>query len=214
MAFLELDNISVEFSDKRVLDRLSFQVGKGEHIRLTGRSGAGKSTVFKVILGFVLPVEGTVLIDGTVLDSQSVWDIRRRISYVAQEPELGEGTAREVIIRPFCFKANHGIRKNLKNLETLWKKFLLPRKLLDEDVSTLSGGEKQRAALVSALLLERDILLLDEASSALDEQSKKAVGDFLEDKKDLTILTISHDSSGFGFNARGILIPGGYEEEE
>jgi ABC-type lipoprotein export system ATPase subunit len=75
----------------------------------------------------------------------------------------------------------------------LMEKLYLPGHLLDKDMTSLSGGEKQRVALISALLLEREILLLDEASSALDQRAKKAAIDLLYSKEDLTLLAITHD---------------------
>jgi len=211
---VQLNDLTVRFGPRAVLDRFSLRLTLGEKATLTGRSGSGKTTVLRCILGFVVPDEGDILIGGEELTSRSVWALRTRLAHVAQEPEMGEGTVRSVLERPFAYHANAGLQENLARTPELFSRFLLPAKLLDEDVATLSGGEKQRVAIISALLLERDILLLDEASSALDKTAREAIATHLASLDGLTILSISHDPEGFCFCDQIIELPGGYEENE
>jgi len=77
------------------------------------------------------------------------------------------------------------------------QRFLLPQSLQSKEVRTLSGGEKQRVALIAALLLKRPLLLLDEAASALDANSKHQVREYLREQSELTILSVSHDTRDF-----------------
>jgi putative ABC transport system ATP-binding protein len=211
---IHIEDLTVRFGGKTVLDRFSLRMEAGEKATLTGRSGSGKTTVLRCLLGFVVPDAGTIRIDSEELTPRSVWRLRAKLAYVAQEPDLGEGTAREVLERPFDYHANAHLRGNLARTDELFKRFLLPMSLLDEDVTDLSGGEKQRVAIVSAMLLDRRIILLDEASSALDKAAEKAIADFLRARKDLTVLSVSHNPDGFGFGGRLIELPGGHEEGE
>jgi putative ABC transport system ATP-binding protein len=82
----------------------------------------------------------------------------------------------------------------------LMERLHLPEAVMDKDVSSLSGGEKQRVALISALLLDREILLLDEASSALDQAAKHAVIDLLRSREALSVLFASLDREWIGFS--------------
>ncbi len=169
------------------------QVNSGEKVVIGGRSGIGKSTVFQCLMGFVVPETGRILINGQLLTPESVWILRTMMAYVPQEPDLGSGSLRQWLEAPFDFKANTNIRKNLERLPELFDRFLLSFDLLDSDASRLSGGEKQRVAIISAILLDRKIFLLDEPTSALDKFAGKAVLDFFNTIPHHTILAISHD---------------------
>ncbi len=190
---IEIQNITVRFQGKCIWNRFSMQVDPGEKVALDGRSGIGKSTIFQCLMGFVTPEEGTVLINGHALTPESVWMLRTLMAYVPQEPDLGSGKLREWISAPFSFRANSNRRKNLDRLPGLLDRFHLSEDLLDQDVSRLSGGEKQRAAIISAILLDRKIFLLDEPTSAMDRLAGKAVVDYFRSISDSTVLAVSHD---------------------
>ena len=197
---IEIRNLSVRHDARWVLRGFGLRVAPGEKVTLTGPSGSGKSTVLKCVLGIVVPREGSIRVFGQAVDGSGVWETRRKIAYVAQEPEIGAGTARQALERPFAYKANASLRGNLHRLPALMDRLHLPRVLLDKEVSTLSGGEKQRVALISAILLERPVVLLDEASSALDKANRRAVAEFFERSSDLTVLSVAHDTEWLGFS--------------
>lgn len=189
---IELESICIGFGGRVVQDGFCLSVGRGEKVALCGTSGCGKSSVLGSILGFVIPREGRVVVDGVEVCGESIWGIRKLIGYVAQEPDLGEGTLQEIIERAFSFRANHEIKKNLDRVGEMLGKFGLDESILSKDISTLSGGEKQRFSLIISLLLERPILLLDEISSALDPKSKQVVADYLL-QSEQTVILVSHD---------------------
>ncbi len=213
-AAIEIDALTVGFGGRAVLGGFSLRLGVGEKATLTGRSGSGKTTVLRCILGFVVPDAGAIRINGEALTARSVWHLRRELAYVAQEPELGDGTVRDVLERPFAYHANADLRDNLARVDEFFGEFLLPRSLLGDDVTTLSAGEKQRVAIVSAVLLDRRIILLDEASSALDKTSEKAIADFFRSRADLTVLSVSHNPEGLSFSGQLVELPGGPNGEE
>ena len=209
---IRIDELTVRFGEQPVLERFSLGLETGAKATLTGRSGSGKSTVLRCIMGFVVPEAGAVHIEGERLTGESVWRLRAKLAYVAQEPDLGAGTVREVLERPFGYRANAHLEDNLAQAPALFERFLLPQALLDKDVTALSGGEKQRVAVISCLLLDRRIVLLDEASSALDDAAAEAVAGYFRARENLTVLSVSHDRRGFYFSDHTIALPGGDEE--
>ncbi len=192
---IRISRLTARFGDKVPFREFSLEVASGERVILTGESGRGKSTLLKCLLGFTIPESGEILIDGLPVNGETIWRIRTRLAYVPQEPELGEGTLRQWFEQPFTFKANAHLKENLSRLPELLDCFSLSPAVLNAAVDTLSGGEKQRAALISALLLDRKILLLDEPTSALDQKNSLAVTSLLRSLDGVTILGISHDNN-------------------
>jgi ABC-type iron transport system FetAB ATPase subunit len=204
---LDIRKLTIRFGARTVLSDVSLAVDGGEKVALSGPSGSGKTSILRCVLGFVAPASGAVSVFGQELSEKTVWDIRRRSAHVAQEPELGDGTVEEILMRPFSYRANQHLKQHMTNIPELLERLLLPLSILDSSMADLSGGEKQRIALISALLLERPLILLDEASSALDKDATRAVQDILASMKDLSILSVSHDDSWLMFSDRVVTIP-------
>ncbi len=190
---LEVKNLSLYYKQKWVLRDFSLSCERGKITAVTGQSGIGKTTLLKCILGFTQPDSGDIFLDGEQLTSKTVWDFRRRIGYVQQEPVLGTGIVRDILRQPFLFEANRHLQWKNRQVEDLFASFLLEPDLLTKRVPTLSGGEKQRIALISALILEREFYLFDEITSALDELTERAVLYYIEGRKDLSILAVTHN---------------------
>lgn len=190
---LEIHDLSLHFKSKRLFFDLSFSLEKGEKATITGKSGSGKTSLLKCILGFSCPDTGTITISGKVLTVQSVWKLRQKIGFVTQEPDLGDKIVLEFLRRPFFFKANKSIGWDELYLQELMRTFHLEKELLQKKTSLLSGGEKQRIALLSSLLLKREIYLLDEVTSALDDETRMAVIEFFKQQDKFTFLFVSHD---------------------
>ncbi|MGM0394851.1 MAG: ABC transporter ATP-binding protein [Thermodesulfobacteriota bacterium] len=197
-----MNRLHLSFTGQHVLNDLSLSIFHGDKVTLTGPSGSGKSTVLRCILGLVMPDSGTITILGETVTRHNIWRKRRHIAYVAQEPDLGTGSVKEVIETPFSYRANAGLRDNLSRLPEIMERFNLPQPLLDKQITRLSGGEKQRIALVIAILLDRPIVLLDEASSALDTKNKQAVADYFRQAENTTVLSVAHDTEWLGFATR------------
>ena len=207
-AAIKIDDLTVRFDDRNILERFSLRIEPGERVHLDGRSGSGKSTLLRSILGFVAPEQGEIRIEGELLSGRSAWTLRRRLAYVPQEPILGAGSVAEVFERPFHYKANAHLKGNLERVAELMERFLLSPELLNKDVSTISGGEKQRVALVTGVLLGRKILLLDEPTSALDKGARKAVADYLRCCSEVSVLFAAHDAEALGGADRAVRLPG------
>jgi ABC-type multidrug transport system ATPase subunit len=184
-----------ESGGRVLLSAFSVWVEPGEKAVLFGPSGSGKTTILKAVLGFVRPDGGGIAVDGEILEAASVWRIRGKMAYVPQEIDPGEGTVREVLQRPFGYRSAAPCVWEEGKARELLERLRLGSHVLREDVRNLSGGEKQRVAFVSALLLERPVLVLDEVTSSLDEESAVALIGYLRERSDLTVLAASHDAA-------------------
>jgi ABC-type iron transport system FetAB ATPase subunit len=151
----------------------------------------------RCLLGFAEPAGGRIELFGEALDAGNVWSMRQRIAWVPQEPELGAGTAREAIEAPFRLRANRGHKPGGERTAALAERLQLDAGVLDQEVTDLSGGEKQRVALMIALLLDRPLLLLDEVTSAMDGERRDVVLACLRELEDTAIVSVSHDPERF-----------------
>jgi len=182
--------------DTPALDRFTLAVHASEKVALVGPSGAGKTTVFQLLLRFYDPDAGRVLIDGVDLASADPRDVRRHLALVPQDPVIfatsvlenvryGRPGASDSEVRAACDAAYA-----TEFIERLPDAFASP---LGERGVRLSGGQRQRLAIARAILADRPILLLDEATSALDAESERIVQRALERlMAGRTVLMIAH----------------------
>ncbi|MFZ9024475.1 MAG: ABC transporter ATP-binding protein [Anaerohalosphaeraceae bacterium] len=189
---ISINNLTLGYDGHTLFKDLSFEVESGQKVCIDGPSGCGKSSLLRAMLGFVRPRAGSITIDTQPVNHKTVWSLRHCIGYVTQEPDLGSQSVLERIRQPFGYKANAHLEFNMDTLEAYLDQFKLPRILLSKQTTGLSGGEKQRIAIIIALLLDRDLLLLDEPTSALDKESKRVLRDLLANLHK-TIVFISHE---------------------
>ena len=189
---IQFDQVGVSVRDKAILIDISFDLNVGDKAVFRGKSGAGKSTVLKTLLGLYPLARGMVYFHGKPLDKSIIAEIRRCAAYIGQEPVLGAETVRDALLLPFQFKAHSGNKPSESNLIDALRTLHLPEAILSQDCGRVSGGEKQRIALARGLLLGKSLYLLDEVTSALDVESKQAVFDVFADPR-LTVLSVAHD---------------------
>ncbi|MEW6731009.1 MAG: ABC transporter transmembrane domain-containing protein [Acidobacteriota bacterium] len=198
IAFEEVTFAYPERAEKLALDGISFKVCAGEKVALVGASGAGKSTIANLILGFYLPNQGRILFDNTYETHAEMAAIREHIAIVEQEPSLFSGTIFENIA--FAVTDYEVSQAEVVEVAKLAyaHEFIesFPdgyHTIVGERGVQLSGGQKQRIAIARALLRNPKILILDEATSALDAASESQVQAALEQlMAGRTTLIIAH----------------------
>lgn len=190
---IKFENVSVAFNGKPVFRNLDLDIDRGEKIVIIGKSGSGKSSLIEMVLGFTEPASGYVYVDGVPIDETSVWDIRKRVAYVDQEGSIGDGEVLERIRSILRLKYNARLGVTEKDILLLFDEFELDQSLVHSQIGDLSGGERQRVAIIISLLLQREIYLLDEVTSALDKHLKEKVAEYYLEKKEGTMIVVSHD---------------------
>lgn len=194
---IEFKNVTFSYDNKRkVLDNISFKIGKCEDVAIVGKSGSGKSTIFNLLTKCYDNYQGTIFIDGVDIRDLSYSSITNNISIINQNPYLFNLTIKEnlkLLDRNITDKEMIVACKIANIHEDIIK---LPNKyntLLGEGGLNLSGGQKQRLAIARALLKRSKILLFDEATSSLDNITQKNVQTAIKNiSKDCTIVTIAH----------------------
>ena len=192
---ISVNNLTVRYGQVALFQNVGFDADAGQKVCIAGQSGSGKTSLLKALMGLVVPFEGSITINQQSLTEGSVWQLRKHIAYVPQEPDLGEGIVIDRIRRPFDYHANAHLAWDRQTVLEYCRQFRLDEKLLDSRLTELSGGEKQRFALIIALLLERPILLLDEPFSALDKETKAIIKEQLQQDTIHTILFVSHEDA-------------------
>ncbi len=181
--------------DDRVLKNINLEINKGEVTAFVGTSGAGKSTMMALILKFIKPNNGEILIDGNNLNILNTKDIRKNIALVQQQPFLFSGKIIDAIKMGRNFTKEEVIssakKANAHNfIQALPDKY---ETKITERGSNFSGGQIQRIAIARAILGNPSILLLDEATSALDAESESEVQEGLNRAmKNRTVIVIAH----------------------
>ena len=190
---IKFNDISLKYDNKNLFRNLSFEIKSGEKVIILGKSGLGKSSLFKLLLGFEEIQIGEILFDRISINEKTVWDVRKKISYIDQDVSLCEGKVMNLINSIFEFQSNSSLVFSDQKINDLLEYFELNKYDLNKDIEDLSGGERQRLAIIISVLLERKVFLLDEVTSSLDKRLKEKVAAFFIGKKIWTVVVITHD---------------------
>lgn len=189
---ISYENIMLQVHQQTLLNNVNLQVFAGEKLVVRGSSGCGKSSLLKCLVGAIPLNSGTIHVDQIKLSAATVADIRSRVAFIGQEPILGAEQVREALHLPFTFKAHCENQPTNNQILRLLERLHLSADILDKACARISGGEKQRIAILRALLLKKTIFLADEITSALDPESRAAVMTELF-RPEITLLSVSHD---------------------
>jgi len=176
---LEINIKNLYAGDKLILKNFKLNISDNKNITIIGKTGVGKSTLLKTLNLLNLKYEGYILYKNKNILQYRPEELRSKIIMVIQETPLYGDTVLDDITNIFKFKINHNKKFNMDKLKQLLKIFLLPETILNANPLNLSGGEKQRISLIKALLIEPEVLLLDEPSSALDKNTEKIISEYL-----------------------------------
>lgn len=194
---ITVENVSFRYGNRHlVLDNLSATIRKGENIAIVGPSGCGKTTITKLLLGFYTPEQGKICINGRDVSTMDTEKLRNNVAYVPQNVTMFSDTVRNNLL----LGNNDDISDEQieKVLETAGCDFVkeMPfglNTILEENASNISGGQRQRLAIVRALLRNPSILVLDEATSALDTRSERKLQEaFKSFNPNMTVIMVAH----------------------
>jgi energy-coupling factor transport system ATP-binding protein len=212
MAYLDIEHLHFQYSSKRmVLKDINLSINKGEWIAILGHNGSGKSTLAKLIVGLLSPKEGSIIIEGQKLSDETVYDIRKKIGIVFQNPDnqfVG------VTVRDDIAFGMENLQipatEMLEKIDFYAQKVGMEQ-FLDKEPSQLSGGQKQRIAIAGILAMQTDIIIFDEATSMLDPGSRAELMEYIKElhREGLTIIMITHDIEEALFADRMIILKSG-----
>jgi putative ABC transport system ATP-binding protein len=184
---------------KSVLEDINIGIKENHLTIVRGESGAGKSTFLKLFNRFIDYTKGNIHFHGKELTDYGIEDIRRSIIYLPQLPHMIEGTIEDNLTFPFSFHVHKGKEYFAKQAQEWLEHFQLKEPLSHEALK-LSIGQKQRIALIRAMLLKPEVLLLDEPGSALDSGNKKLIEQKIEslmETSDITVIMATHSDVSF-----------------
>ncbi|MEH7386640.1 energy-coupling factor ABC transporter ATP-binding protein [Bacillus sp. JJ1521] len=195
---LIVDQISYKYQENTsfAVENLSFSVQKGEWLAIVGHNGSGKSTLARILNGLLLPQTGTVTIEGVQLNEESIWDIRRKIGMVFQNPDnqfVGTTVKDDIA---FGMENNGLPRETMVSRIERVIDMVKMREFLEHEPHQLSGGQKQRVAIAGVLAVQPDLIILDEATSMLDPIGRTEVLETIREIKNesqITVMSITHD---------------------
>lgn len=190
---IELDGLSYKASDKVILSDIDLNVSKGDFLSITGPSGSGKSTLLKIVASLLSKSSGSFYFEGKAIEEIDPVTYRKAVSYCFQSPVLFGETVSDNLSFPFKIR---NVDFDKDRAEKMLASVGLEPIYLDKKITELSGGEKQRVALIRNIIFTPKVLLLDEVTSALDEENRKIIWKWLHsiyDAGDLTILMVSHN---------------------
>ncbi|MFH5831487.1 ATP-binding cassette domain-containing protein [Halalkalibaculum sp. DA3122] len=179
--------------DDLLFHDFSLSVGKGEKIAIKSDSGTGKTTLLRLLLGFEQPVSGEIRFNGTAISENNYTEIRRATAWLPQDLNIGDGTVKQILQRPFEFVHNRNRMPETDQVRLILEELSLSPGLLEKPLRDLSTGQRQRVGLALCHLLDRPLLLLDEPTSALDRSSKQKAANLLLSDPNKTVISTTHD---------------------
>ena len=191
---LETDDLTRAVDGERIVDGVDLRVREGEVVAVIGSSGAGKSSFLRLLNRLDEPTGGTVYLDGVDYRDVDPQELRQRVGLIPQGAALRPGTVAEnVTVGPRM----RGDAVDEERVSALLDRIDLPG-YGDRDVDDLSGGERQRVAVARTLYIDPEVLLLDEPTAHLDEETEARIEDLLTDlirDDDLTCVLVTHDTA-------------------
>uniref|UniRef100_UPI00359F68E4 ABC transporter ATP-binding protein n=1 Tax=Jeotgalibaca porci TaxID=1868793 RepID=UPI00359F68E4 len=208
-SILEVKHLSFSVGEKEILKDISFKIQKGDFLTIKGPSGSGKSTLLKLLAAIMNPSTGEIIYKGKPLSEYEITDYRKEVSYSFQNAALFGTTVADNLMFPYEIRNEPFDRDRAI---ALLDKVMLSEQYLDQKITELSGGEKQRVALIRNVLFTPEVLLLDEVTSALDAENRKVISDAilrLNRENKITVLWVTHNTDEINDAAKTIEMKAG-----
>lgn len=192
---IDINQLNISTDTQKIINNFDLSIDTGEWIGLKGPSGSGKSTILKYMAQLLDPsltIAGEYHFKNKNIFDYEPTNIRKNISYCFQNPSLFDKTVYDNLSFPFEIrnkKFNHQLACDYLNRVGLNEDYI------EKNISTLSGGEKQRISLIRNLLIPPEVILLDEISSALDKKTREIVWSWIKEYKNkhsVTIIMVTH----------------------
>ncbi|WP_373750238.1 ABC transporter ATP-binding protein [Jeotgalibaca porci] len=212
-SILEVKHLSFSVGEKEILKDISFKIQKGDFLTIKGPSGSGKSTLLKLLAAIMNPSTGEIIYKGKPLSEYEITDYRKEVSYSFQNAALFGTTVADNLMFPYEIRNEPFDRDRAI---ALLDKVMLSEQYLDQKITELSGGEKQRVALIRNVLFTPEVLLLDEVTSALDAENRKVISDAilrLNRENNITVLWVTHNTDEINDAAKTIEMKEGRLED-
>src|SRR5690625_4285153 len=197
---VEFRDVSFKYGEDQpwVIKNCSFEIYQNEWLAIIGHNGSGKSSIAKVMNGLLVPQEGEIFINGVQVTQEKIWEIRRDVGMVYQNPDyqfVGTTVQDDVAFG----MVNRGISRDemIQRIDQTLKAVGMEDYLLTEP-HRLSGGQKQRVAIASVLAISPKVLILDEATAMLDPKGRSEIMktvSSVQARQELSLITITHDLS-------------------
>ena len=196
---LKVENLTVKFGKKTVLENITFSVKKGEIVAIVGPNGSGKTTLLKTILGFIKPVSGKVELLGTTPKRAIKTG---KIGYLPQKSSIPKDFPFSALDIVLLGLVNYKLSKREKiELALKYLDFVGMLKYKDYPFTNLSGGQQQRVSIARVLVSKPKIIFLDEPSTGIDVVAQESFYEFLtklKEEENLTVVMVSHDIGVIG----------------
>ncbi len=201
---IEFKNVSFNYKDNTLLDHINFKINKGSFIGISGNSGKGKTTVIKLLFGFLSPKKGDILFNNRCTNEAERKAFWNKITYVKQEAFIVHDSILNNVV---LFEENYDSKKLNCTIEATGLNLLVNQftegieKIITENGKNISGGQRQRIAIARALYKEADLIVLDEPFNELDEQSTIAMLHYFKtlSLQGKIIVLVTHDANSFSF---------------
>lgn len=192
---LQIENAGIAYGNNVLFSGFNLLLNKGEIVSISGPSGCGKTSLLNAILGFIPLKEGRIILNGILLNKESVDKVRKQIAWIPQELALPLEWVRDMVQLPFGLKANRSTPFSESRLFACFEDLGLERELYDKRVNEISGGQRQRMMIAVASMIGKPLIIVDEPTSALDSGSSEKVISFFrkQAEKGSAVLTVSHD---------------------
>ena len=193
-----------------IFSGLSFNVEEGEYVSLIGHKGSGKSTLAKLIIGLLEAKEGTIEIFGNILNEENVYEVRKNVGIIFQNPDnqfIGSTVEDDIA---FGLENNLVPQDKMDEIILEYATKVGMEEFLKNEPTNLSGGQKQRVAIAGVLAMKPKLLIMDESTSMLDPKGKKEIRDLIiklrKEDPSLTVLSITHDIEEAYLSSRVIVL--------